>query len=88
MTHTFNAPWSAGLMALAKLLQDCKDKAGKITNQPRYQDLMGKIDSYIHNARHLHPEYFYTDKEMEVMNRGIGPDGYQRSRNIIESWKR
>lgn len=42
MTHTFNAPWSAGLMALAKLLQDCKDKAGKVTNQPRYKELMEK----------------------------------------------
>jgi hypothetical protein len=88
MTHTFNAPWSTGLMALAKLLQDCKNKAGKITNEPRYKEIMEKIDLYVANARLLHPEYFYTDRELEVMNKGIGPDGYQQSRNIIESWKR
>ena len=87
MTHVFNAPWSDGLRHLASLLQDCKDKAGKITNQPRYDTIMEKIDSYLHNARHLHPEFFYTDREMEVMSKGVGHDGYTTARNIINSWK-
>lgn len=87
MKYAFNTPWSEGLRHLAGLLQDCKDKAGKITNQPRYETIMGKIDSYMANARHLHPEYFYTDRELEVMNKGIGHDGYTTARNIIDSWK-
>jgi hypothetical protein len=79
-------PFAAGLKALHKQLAECrKSDAGvyKVTNEPRYQTIMVKLDAYVANARLQYPEYFYSDRELKIMDKVDGKN-FTRLRNTLD----
>jgi hypothetical protein len=79
-------PFAPGLMAIQKRLAEHRNRAGnlyRITNAPRYADEMAKIDAYLLASRMQYPEYFYSDRELEIMDNAHG-ENFTRQRNKLD----